>query len=167
MWLVDPYWDDEKDISKSEESLKKAFEETDERLKSKRFDILFRKPHESNYPVLIELKRPNASSYTPTYFKAMEQVEQYRFSAAKFYNQNESASIRPSDIPVIFLWEDNDKFESLDQEVLNQRLRQENCKVIRYSHLIHNVSVQYKEFLEAKNDIEENVGFLMSEDWNL
>lgn len=167
MWLVDPHWDDQKDISRSEESLKNAFLENDPKLKDKRFDILFRKPHESNYPVLIELKRPDAKSYTPDYYSALGQVSKYRKSAAEYYRKYESIDIRPGDIPVVFIWENNDKFEDLKQDELEEKMRSENFKILRYSKIIDNVKSQYKEFLDADKDLEINVGFLMTDQWTI
>ncbi len=165
MWLVDPHWDDQKDISRSEESLKKAFLEKDERLKNKRFDILFRKPHESNHPVLIELKRPDAKAYTPDYYEALGQVARYRKSAAEYYKKYENLDISPGDIPIIFIWESNDKFDDISGVELESKMRAENFKILRYSKIIDNVMSQYREFMNAEKDIESTVGFLMSDDW--
>lgn len=86
--------------------------------------MLFRKPHKSLVPVIIELKRPNALGYNKDRYDFKRQVDAYRKSAAKFYSDQTGAPITADQIPCIFIWKNNLKLDYQDPEtrkVLDQR----------------------------------------------
>ncbi len=167
LWLINQSWDEGTDISRSEQRLIDEFNETDDRLKSKRFDIMFKQPHISELPVLIELKRPDAKSYSPTRYEAEAQIDAYRKSAAKHYNDILGRNIRYKDIKGIFIWQENNKISGESPEDVSNWLANNNLQIIKYSEIIHNVETNYREYLNASSEISSKLGFLMEDDWDI
>ncbi|HCC06822.1 MAG TPA: hypothetical protein DEP72_01465 [Clostridiales bacterium] len=165
LWLIDPTWNGSTDISSCEAKLKNEFNEKDPDLKEKRIDILFRKPSESDVPVIIELKRPNAGSYTPTKGKILDQVDNYRRSAALYYNNVKGTTLKPNEVPVIIIWEKNDKVSHLNPEEIKEFEKNNNLLIYTYSRIAENTSVIYSEYIKESKDINENLGFLFQDSW--
>ncbi len=167
LWLIDPHWDDIHDYKTMEKKLQDEFNEKDPKIRNKRFDILLRQPNRSSNPVLIELKRPDPLSYTPTKYQINEQIDNYRESAARHYSDAEGRSIRGLDIKCILIWQENDKIDKLDSEELDRFLDQNNIEILKYSRILNNVNIMYKDFIEESRKINTKLGFLERDEWRL
>ncbi len=167
LWLIDPHWDDIDDYKVMEKKLQNEFNEKNPKIKDKRFDILLRQPNRSSNPVLIELKRPDPLSYMPTKYQINEQIDNYRESAARYYSDTEGRSIRGLDIKCILVWQENDHIDKLNQEDLDKFLYQNNIEILKYSRILNNVNVMYRDFIEESRRINTKLGFLESDEWRL
>lgn len=162
-WLINPYWSQsdksQGEITYSSEEFCRLYKEQSEDYKRQFIDIYVEVAGEK-YPIIVELKRNNATGYAKTdAYKLQEQIDNYRLAIVQRMNDSQQREIQGhiTDIPAYAIISERTgpkQFKNaidLGNDMAN-RLASANIKVLTYRQLVNNAMTEYRQFLKVQED---------------